>query len=321
MRITLVEKKGQVPGFLSKDRRRDISSASTGHHRLSHSQFHTCISNRRSPHLETRPRHPISPHLTSPHQPPNTTTPPTVASPLLQLPRELRESIYLFALLNPPTTSPTSLLTTCQTLNMEAQPLLYHRPIKLSSQAKLFDWVTRSRPQNLKHVRNLSLQLTDVDMTLRRSSSERSQSPHQAPPQHQRYQAPSTWSLYEDELCNFDAALRSLPSLTEITIVPPRAMHSQLLRGMYLSVLALIPRLHPCLKLLVVHDDEESVLRSVKALRNLPKVVFKDSQAVIGRGGSGDVGGVKVRKASSPPVIVVRSPREKVVRVKVEVDS
>jgi hypothetical protein len=98
-------------------------------------------------------------------------------------------------------------------------------------------------------------------------------------------------------------------------------MHSQLLRGMYLSVLALIPRLHPCLKLLVVHDDEESVLRSVKALRNLPKVVFKDSQAAVGRsGGSGDVS-VKVKKASSPPVVIVRSPREKVVRVKVEVDS
>jgi hypothetical protein len=92
---------------------------------------------------------------------------------------------------------------------------------------------------------------------------------------------------------------------------------------MYLSVLALIPRLHPCLKLLVVHDDEESVLRSVKALRNLPRVVFKDSTPpVVGRGG-GDSEYVcgKVKKASSPPVVVVRSPREKVVRVKVEVES
>jgi hypothetical protein len=205
---------------------------------------------------------------------------------------------------------------------MEAQPLLYHRPIKLSSQAKLFDWVNRSRASNLKHVRNLSLQLTDVDMTLRIPSSERSRTQHQHSPSPQRqhyHQAPSAWSLYEDELCNFDAALRALPSLTEITIVPPRAMHSQLLRGMYLSVLALIPRLHPCLKLLVVHDDEESVLRSVKALRNLPRVVFKNSPVVAaGRGRSGDV---KVKKASSPPVVVVRSPREKVVRVKAEVES
>jgi hypothetical protein len=202
---------------------------------------------------------------------------------------------------------------------MEAQPLLYHRPIKLSSQTKLFDWVNRSRAQNLKHVRNLSLQLTDVDMTLRASSG-RSQTQHQHPQQHYR-QAPSAWSLYEDELCNFDTALRALPSLTELTIVPPRAMHSQLLRGMYLSLLALIPRIHPCLKLLVVHDDEASVLRSVKALQSLPRVVFKDS-LVAGRGGSSseDVDG-KVKKASSPPVAIARSPREKVVRVKVEVES
>jgi hypothetical protein len=319
MRITLVEKKGR---FQVSGQKTDEGTslrpppAITDSHTI---QFHTWISNRRTPYLETRPR-----HLTSSYQPPTTTTPPTVASPLLQLPRELRESIYLFALLNTP--SPTSLVTTCQKLNMEAQPLLYHRPIKLSSQAKLFDWVNRSRASNLKHVRNLSLQLTDVDMTLRIPSSERSRTQHQHSPSPQRqhyHQAPSAWSLYEDELCNFDAALRALPSLTEITIVPPRAMHSQLLRGMYLSVLALIPRLHPCLKLLVVHDDEESVLRSVKALRNLPRVVFKDSTPpVVGRGGGGseDVCG-KVKKASSPPVVVVRSPREKVVRVKVEVES
>ena len=207
---------------------------------------------------------------------------------------------------------------------MEVQPLLYHRPIKLSSQAKLFEWVNRSRAQNLKHVRNLSIQLTDVDMTLR-SSSERSQSQHQhqhqhspSPPQQQAYhhQAPSAWSLYEDELAYFDAALRSLPSLTEITIIPPRAMHSQLLRGMYLSILALIPRVHPCLKLLVVHDEEESVLKAVKILQNLPRVVFKNSPSVVTRG-SGDLG-VKIKKASSPPL--VRSPREKVTKIKVEVE-
>jgi hypothetical protein len=323
MRITLVEKKEGQGKFQVSCQKQDEgtpSRPSTSHHRpLAIPVSRRGSSNRRSPYLETRPR-----HLTSSHRPPKHQNITTVASPLLQLPRELRESICLFALLNTPT--PTSLVTTCQTLNMEAQPLLYHRPIKLSSQTKLFDWVNRSRPQNLKHVRNLSLQLTDVDMTLR-ASSERSnnQTQHQNPPrqqhQHPHHQAPSAWSLYEAELSNFDAALRSLPSLTEITIVPPRAMHSQLLRGMYLSLLALIPRVHPCLKLLVVHDDEASVLRAVKVLRNLPRVVFKDS-LVVGRscGGGGDVGGVKVKKASSPPVVVLRSPREKATRVKVEVE-
>lgn len=213
---------------------------------------------------------------------------------------------------------------------MEAQPLLYHRPVKLASQTKLFDWVNRSRAQNLNQVRNLSLQLTDVDMTLR-AQSNRPQTHHHQHSQdqnQQHQQPPSAWSLYETELQNFDAALRSLPSLTEITIVPPRSMHSQLLRGMYLSVLALIPRVHPCLKLLVVHDDEESVLRAVKALSGLPRVVFMDSAAAgaVGvadgkGGGGGDVGAGKVKRDPSSPTLVVRSPRrEKVVKVKVEVE-
>jgi hypothetical protein len=146
MRITLVEKKGQVPGFLSKDRRRDISLASTGHHRLSHSQFHTCISNRRSPHLETRPRHPISPHLTSPHQPPNTTTPPTVASPLLQLPRELRESIYLFALLNPNNLSNTEHGSPTAPLPPPHQALLPSKTLRLGHQIPTSEPQTRPQP-------------------------------------------------------------------------------------------------------------------------------------------------------------------------------
>jgi hypothetical protein len=218
-----------------------------------------------------------------------------VASPLLQLPRELREDICLFALLASDT--PISLITTCHQLNMEAQPLLYQRPVKLSSQTKLFDWVRRSRASNLKQVRHLALQLTDIDMT-----------PSLVFDKAQAQRAPSAWSMYEDELSRFDAALRSLPNLTEITIVPPRAMHSQLLRGMYLSLLALIPRLHPGLKLLIIHD-EQATLDVVSALRALPKVIFKDPQ--VGRG----VGEMKIKKSTSPHS---RSPRRKFVKVKVE---
>ena len=127
----------------------------------------------------------------------------------------------------------------------------------------------------------------------------------------QAQRTPSAWSMYEDELSRFDAALRSLPSLTEITIVPPRAMHSQLLKGMYLSLLALIPRLHPGLKLLIIHDDE-AMLDVVTALRNLPKVIFKDPR--VGRGG----GETKIKKSTSPHS---RSPRRKLVKVKVEDDE
>lgn len=218
-----------------------------------------------------------------------------MASPLLQLPRELREDICLFALLDSDT--PISLITTCHQLNMEAQSLLYQRPVRLSSQSKLFDWVNRSRASNLKQVRHLALQLTDIDL-----------SPTLVFDRTEAQNTPSAFSLYEDELSRFDAAFRSLPSLTEITIVPPRAMYSQLLRGMYLSLLALIPRLHPGLKLLVVHDDP-TVLDVVTSLRGLSKVVFKDP--LVGRG----VGESRAKKSASPHS---RSPRGKLARIKIE---
>lgn len=196
---------------------------------------------------------------------PNQTSSPnqslTVASKLLQLPRELREDIYLLALLQCQT--PTSLLTTCHQVQMEAQPLLYHRPINLSSQAKLFDWIDRSRAQNLKQVRHLALHLTDIDLSPLLSDRRQHQHNHpndddqmpQQDPSPSQLPTPSAWTLYESELARLDTSLRSLPSLTELTLVPPRAMHSQLLRGLYLSLLALIPRLLPGLKVLVVHDD------------------------------------------------------------------
>lgn len=239
-----------------------------------------------------------------------------MASQLLQLPRELREEIYLLALLHSP--NPTSLLQTCPQITMEAQPLLYQRPVKLSSQAKLFDWIDRSRAQNLRQVRHLSLHLTDIDLSPL-LASDRSRSRDQNQNQNENSpKPPSAWSLYEDELARFDTALRSLPSLTEITIVPPRVMHSQLLRGMYLSLLALIPRLHPGLKLLVVHDDE-TILDVVKPLQGIPKVVFKNSQvAGGGKGANGEVVEIKKSPSSSPPTSKSKSPRGKATRIKTE---
>lgn len=182
-------------------------------------------------------------------------------SPLLQLPPELRDEIYRFALVNPNTTLP--LLTTSQQLKMEAQPLLYQRPIKLSSQAKLFDWAARSRGSNLKQVKNLTLRLTDIDL-----------SPLLDPDLIYEQPSISAWSLYDDEIGRFDTAFRALPGLTELTIIPPRIIHSQLMRSMYLTLLALIPQHYPRLRLLVIHD-ESAILDAVAALQGLPKVTFE----------------------------------------------
>ncbi|KAM0721271.1 hypothetical protein Q7P37_003559 [Cladosporium fusiforme] len=191
---------------------------------------------------------------------------------------------------------------------MEAQPLLYQRPIKLSSQTKLFDWIDRSCAPNLRQVRHLSLQLTDIDLSpLLMDRSQNSQP---------NARAPTAWSLYENELARFDAALRSLPGLTEITLAPPKVMHSQLLRGMYLSLLALIPRLHPSLKLLVVHDDE-AILDVVKALQGIPKVIFKNSQPAAG-GAGGKLANGEAGSKKSPSPRSTKSPRGRSTKVKTE---
>ena len=184
------------------------------------------------------------------------------ASSLLRLPPELRDEIYRFALLSPGTT--LSLLTTSHQLKMEAQPLLYQRPIKLSSQAKLFDWIKRRRNSNLRQVKNLTLRLTDIDL-----------SPLLDPENLQTRPQMSAWTLYNDEIARLDRAFWALPALAELTIIPPRIIHSQLLRGLYLSLLALIPEQYPRLRLLVIHD-ESAVLKAVAALQGLPKVTFKE---------------------------------------------
>lgn len=193
---------------------------------------------------------------------------------------------------------------------MEAQPLLYHRPINLSSQAKLFDWIDRSRAQNLKQVRHLALHLTDIDLSplLASRADRRQDEPHNEDQQDRMSQqntpppsqppTPSAWTLYESELARLDTSLRSLPGLTELTLVPPRAMHSQLLRGMYLSLLALIPRLLPGLKVLIVHDDA-AILDVVEPLRGVRRVVFRDGRAGVGGAGAGGAGGSGVKKERS----------------------
>lgn len=76
-------------------------------------------------------------------------------------------------------------------------------------------------------------------------------------------------------------------------------MHSQLLRGMYLSLLALIPRLLPGLKVLIVHDDA-AILDVVEPLRGVRRVVFRDGRAGVGgAGGAAAGGGSGVKKERS----------------------
>ncbi|KAK5125834.1 hypothetical protein LTR85_012110 [Meristemomyces frigidus] len=178
-------------------------------------------------------------------------------SGFLGLPAELRVAIYEGALL---TTLPTlALLQTSRQIAMEAKPTLYQRPLTFESQTQLYDWIERSRSSNLKRVRSLTLRLGDIDLSPLFDSRPQTRT--------------SAWSLYQGEVEKLHRAFSELPNVSDLTITPPEAGHSQLLRSMYLSSMALVPRLYPELKHLTV-DDTEAVLEKVPCLTQLSSVSF-----------------------------------------------
>lgn len=174
----------------------------------------------------------------------------------------MRLDIYELALLDSrPATPSLQLLQTCRHISMEARPSLYKRPTSFTSQAKLFAWIDGSRKQDLRRVRGLTVRLTDVDLSslLDRPTTSTAET------------RGGVWALYQHELERLDDAVKALPSLSSLTVVPPRAGRSQLLKGLYHSFLALLPKRCPKLKHLELQDAEE-VLDAVPALRDLPNV-------------------------------------------------
>ena len=185
-----------------------------------------------------------------------TTTPPTPRPLLLlDLPAELRIAIYEASLLGP--RPALALLYICHQIAMEALSTLYQRHITFGSQAELFAFIERSRSSNLSRVRTLSLRFTDINLS--------------AVWEDKRQTRSSVWTLYQEELTRLDGALVALPSMTELTISPPTGSRSHLLRGLYLSFLALIPIRYPKLQHLYI-DEAEAVLDKVPGLRELASV-------------------------------------------------
>jgi len=187
------------------------------------------------------------------------TTSPTTQLHLLNLPAELRIQIYEAVLLD--TQPPLAILGTCRQIAMEAQPTLYQRHLTFPSQASLFNWIERSRSINLSRVKILTLRLSDVDLSA--LLDEQNGRPATQP---------DVWTMYQDELEKLDRALESLPNIAELSVTPPKAGHSRLLRGMYLSFLGLIPHRYPRLKRLTV-EDTEAILAKVPDLKDLGSVV------------------------------------------------
>lgn len=196
---------------------------------------------------------PSEPHLT-PHDNPRTN--------LLALPAELRCAIYTEALSDSDDGLP--LLQVCHRINMEASSILYLRPVSFPSQSKLFAWIERSRENDLKRVRTLTLRLTDIDL-----------SPLLDPTASRPSGGQSAWSLYQQELERLDGALRCLPGIEQLSIIPPKRMQSSLLKGIYLSFLNQLSLRCPKLKYLTIHDKAD-VLQKVPSLSTISKVIFAE---------------------------------------------
>ncbi|KAF7191945.1 hypothetical protein HII31_06755 [Pseudocercospora fuligena] len=149
--------------------------------------------------------------------------------------------------------------------SMETPLVLSHRPVNFISQQKLFTWIEQSQQQDLARVRTLSLRLTDIDLSPLLAATSSSGGG----------ETESAWGLYNTELERLDGALRCLPGLEHLTIVPPSRNKSSLLRGIYRSFLSQIPK--RCLKLqhLIIHDFE-TLLETVPELKNVRKVDFEE---------------------------------------------
>nr|OQO16612.1 hypothetical protein B0A51_18431 [Rachicladosporium sp. CCFEE 5018] len=186
---------------------------------------------------------------------PSATSKTAAYSHLLSLPSELRIEIYTLALTQQAAALP--LLTTSHAITMEAIPLLFARSLTFASQQKLLAWTPQHSPANLNSVRDLTLRLADIDLSPVLAGTIKG----------------GVWSSYASHLAELSATLRHLPSLEKLTVVPPRNLHSTLLRGFYITLLSMLTKLWPRLKLLILHDDED-ILRVVPSLGEVAQVEF-----------------------------------------------
>jgi hypothetical protein len=209
-------------------------------------------------------------------------------SPFFRLPLEMRQAIYEAAIFDDsdggpnsdenmtPSTS-ASLVQTCRQVKIEAEPKRYQRPQSFSSQRKLFAWIDHSRHSNLERVRTLTLHLTDIDV-----------SSVLVPNIFDPHEGVRPSDLYRHELAQLEDALRCLPNLASLTIIPPKKNHA-MLSNFYRSFLVCIPTRCPKLMRLELHDTND-ILAYAPTLNNIEEVVFtevahEDSHATECNGG------------------------------------
>ncbi|KAK5169636.1 uncharacterized protein LTR77_005613 [Saxophila tyrrhenica] len=179
-----------------------------------------------------------------------------------RLPTELRLAMYKAAL-DLETNEAFNLFRTCQSINNEAQEVIYERTANFTSQADFFAWVERSSSKNLAYVKSLRLTLTDVDLA-----------PLMDP---RAFREPSrrvaVSTLCQNELQQLQNSFGPLPNLSSLTVTPPRRQQPAFSGAVFRPFLASLPLLCPRLKNLELADSEE-VIKSIPALSTLTNVTL-----------------------------------------------
>lgn len=157
---------------------------------------------------------------------------------LFTLPLELREQIYKEVLVSPARSF--DLLRTCREINAGARKFLYERPLNFRSQSCLYDWLSKTVPEDCVRVTEISLLLQDVDLNTL-LTPELATSIPSSPPRL------LTKDLYDSELSKLRTALRRLPRIETLTLwISDR--QSFLYRAFIAKVLGLLSSVYPALK-------------------------------------------------------------------------
>lgn len=149
-------------------------------------------------------------------------------STFLSLPLEVRA--YIMELASQDNPQRISLLLVSRDLHMEAAPYIYNQHATFESQALFFTWLAQSHPANLLRVREMSLRLSDIDVSSRIDSS---------------HNQPVLWDMYADELTRLCDSFRRLPNLCKLRILDPRSLHSHLFKDLVHQFLRHLPTLLP----------------------------------------------------------------------------
>lgn len=184
---------------------------------------------------------------------------PCPEMPLLDVPEDLRQRIWETVFLDSP--DAISLLQTCHQIQLEAQPLVFQRPLSFRSQSELELWLSSVDTNYTSGVRVLHMTLQDLDSLPAGGTG------------HQSWPSVSLLELYRDETERIATLLSKFPSITDFSLSKPETIRSYYYNDFYFTVARKVATELPGLHGFTYFSDEHS-FEFVKSLHNLRRFSF-----------------------------------------------